>query len=51
MLNKKVLPSGLIEVSSDKGLVDIGNGAVKKIIASESEIEYIEEIENEIETN
>ena len=44
MIQIKELPDGRFEVTSDKGLVDIGCGAVKTLIVTEGEIEYVEEV-------
>jgi hypothetical protein len=44
MIIKKTLENGLIEVSSDSGMVDIGAGPVKAIIISEDELEYVSEV-------
>lgn len=44
MIKTKELKDGKIEVTSDKGLVDIGAGAVKKIICTPAEVEYVFEV-------
>ena len=44
MIIKKELENGLVEVSSDRGMVDIGEGPAKKIICTKEETEYIEEV-------
>lgn len=43
MLKTKKLENGLLEVTSSLGYVDIGEGAVKAIICSEAEVEFITE--------
>lgn len=47
MIRQTQLQDGRYEVTSDSGMVDIGNGPVKKIICTEAEIEYIEEVSEE----
>lgn len=44
MIKTKELENGKIEVTSDKGLVDIGEGPVKKIVCSPGEVEFVEEV-------
>ena len=41
MIRTKELDNGMIEVSSDSGFVDIGAGAIKKLIISKDELEYV----------
>lgn len=43
MIRQRELEDGRIEVTSDAGMVDIGNGPVRAIICTEAEVEYIEE--------
>lgn len=47
MLKYKTLENGMIEVTSTTGLVDIGEGAVKAIICTEAEKEYVTEAKSE----
>lgn len=44
MIKTKKLENGLIEVTSDSGMVDIGEGPAKAIICKPEEVEYIEEV-------
>ena len=43
MIITKELPDGRVEVSSDRGMVNIGEGPVKKIICTKDEVEMITE--------
>lgn len=45
MILKKELEDGRVEVSSDKGLVDLNGDPAKKIICAAEEVEYITEVE------
>lgn len=44
MIRVKKLDNGYVEVTADSGMVDIGCGAVEKIVCKPEEIEYIEEV-------
>ena len=44
MIRIKELEDGRIEVSSDAGMVDIGEGPAVAIICTPEELEYIEEV-------
>ena len=44
MIKTKELEDGRIEVSSDKGMVDIGEGPVRAIICTPGEVELVEEV-------
>jgi len=44
MIITKELEDGRIEVSSDKGKVDIGCGAVERIIVTKEEVQYVDEV-------
>lgn len=47
MIQTKELENGKVEVTSSTGYVNIGEGAVKKIICEKEEVEYIEEVKPE----
>lgn len=47
MILKKELEDGRIEVSSDKGLVDLNGDPARKIICTEDELEYITEVDSD----
>lgn len=44
MILKKTLKNGLIEVTSDSGMVDIGAGPVTAIIITKDELDYVSEV-------
>ena len=44
MIKTKELEDGRIEVTSDIGMVDIGEGPATAIICTPGEVEYIEEV-------
>ncbi len=47
MLVIKELENGKVEVSSDKGYVDINGDPAKKIICSREEVDYVTEVTSE----
>ncbi len=47
MIQIKELENGKVEVSSDKGYVDINGDPAKKIICSPEEVEYVTEVTEE----
>lgn len=47
MILKKKLEDGRIEVSSDKGFVDLNGDPAKKIICTEDELKYVTEVTEE----
>ena len=47
MILKRELQDGRVEVSSDRGLVDLNGDPVKKIICTKDEVEYVTEVTEE----
>ena len=50
MIIKETLDNGLLKVTSDTKMVDIGMGPVKALVISEAELEYVTETDNESNT-
>ena len=44
MIKTKKLEDGRIEVTSDRGKVDIGEGPVRAIVCTPDEVELVEEV-------